>query len=81
MEIVVDFAVEDYVNKKKLNCDCQQCTDDIKAIMLNNLKPMYVVTDKGILYNKVKALNTQFKADILGELTKAIKIVEENPQH
>ena len=70
-----------FLKKEKLACKCEQCLNDIKAITLNNLKPMYVVTEEGILYTKIKELNNQFRADIIGELAKSIKIVEGNPRH
>ena len=81
MEIAVEIILADIMKKEKLKCKCEQCLNDIRAITLNNLKPMYVVTDKGIVYTKIKELNTQFRADIIRELTMAIKNVEDNPRH
>lgn len=62
-------------------CKCDKCRLDIAAIALNKLKPKYIVSDKGKLYAKVEALNYQNEANIIIEITRAIKIVGENPQH
>lgn len=81
MEAAVDLVLREMTKKNELPCSCQQCVNDIKAIALNNLKPMYVVTDEGIVYNRIKELNIQFKADIIRELTSAMRIVGDNPRH
>lgn len=62
-------------------CTCDKCKLDIAAIALNNLKPKYVVTEKGGLFGRVDTLNYQFDVDLIKEITKAIKIVGNEPQH
>ncbi len=62
-------------------CKCQQCRLDIAAIALNNLKPKYVVTEKGYVFSKTDSLKPQFSTDIITEITKAIDIVRNNPRH
>ncbi len=47
----------------------------------NNLKPNYVVTDKGEVYTKINNMNYQFNTDIVAEITKAIQMVRDKPQH
>lgn len=62
-------------------CSCEKCKLDIAALALNNLKPKYVVTEKGKLLGRANNMNQQFNTDVLLEVTKAIKIVGSNPQH
>lgn len=81
MEIVVDEMMPDVLDEKELSCNCQHCIEDIKAITLNNLKPMYVVSKKGILYTKLNEFSIQFRADITKELVSAIEMVKNNPRH
>ncbi|HLS53710.1 MAG TPA: late competence development ComFB family protein [Tissierellaceae bacterium] len=81
MEIAVDMVLKGVLKSKELECMCEKCLDDIRAITLNKLKPMYVVSDEGVLYSKLQELSVQFRADILRELTQAIAIVEESPRH
>ncbi|NLV76509.1 MAG: late competence development ComFB family protein [Tissierellia bacterium] len=62
-------------------CDCDRCRLDIAAIALNNLKPKYVVTEKGGLYAKVDILDYQYDVDLIKEVTQAIEIVNKQPHH
>ncbi|EOD01527.1 late competence development ComFB family protein [Caldisalinibacter kiritimatiensis] len=62
-------------------CHCEKCRMDIAAIALNNLKPKYVVTEKGEAYIKVSELEVQFEVDILKEVIKAIEKVSKEPHH
>lgn len=83
MEVCVDDQLKEILKKQgfRLQCTCDKCIEDIKALTLNNLKPMYVVSDKGIIYSKINELETQFNVDIISELTRAIEIVAQNPKH
>lgn len=81
MEIVVDQMLPDILNERELTCNCEFCIEDIKAIALNNLKPKYVVTKKGILYTKLNEFSVQFRADVTREIVSAIKIVKDMPRH
>lgn len=62
-------------------CDCEHCKMDVMAITLNNVKPKYIVTDKGELYAKLSSLQSQFQADVVTEITKACVTVASNPRH
>lgn len=81
MEIVVDDVLSDILRKQDLECECEVCINDIKAITLNNLRPMYVSTNKGILYSKLNEFSLQSKADVINEITMAIEKVKGNPRH
>nr|WP_300003476.1 late competence development ComFB family protein [Tissierella sp.] len=81
MEIVVEDILASVLKEHKLACDCEICIADVKAITLNNVKPMYVVSNKGLMYNKLNELNMQFKADVVAQLMNSIKIVEAKPSH
>lgn len=81
MEYVVEELLPSIMENCPDACKCQKCISDIKAIALNNLKPLYVVTEKGIIYSKLKELSIQFKTDVVSELTQAIEVVSKNPKH
>lgn len=81
MEDMVGNSLSAILGCSKDICTCPQCIDDIKAIALNNLQPLYFASTKGEIYNKLRVLETQFGTDITRELTKAIDIVRENPNH
>ncbi|NME95274.1 late competence development ComFB family protein [Clostridium cochlearium] len=81
MEVIVDDLFPTIIDEYMDICKCDKCIDDIKAIALNNLKPIYVVSEKGNMYAKSNELNVQFRTDVIKELTEAIEIVSENPRH
>lgn len=81
MEIVVDEVFPSVIEEHELKCDCERCIADIKALTLNDLKPMYVVSEKGVLYTKLNELSNQFKADVWTSLMRAIEKVEKKPSH
>lgn len=62
-------------------CKCDKCKMDIAAISLNNLKPNYVVSEKGKVYSKINNMNYQFNTDIVSAVTSAIELVKNNPKH
>ncbi len=67
---------------KRINsCTCESCILDVKAIVLNNLPPKYVVTRKGQFYTKLSSLQNQFEVDIIASITKASSMVSKNPRH
>lgn len=80
MEELVFGAVQD-LSAKLSTCTCEKCLLDISAIALNELPTKYVVTEKGELYSKIETLKQQFEVDITTAVTKAIRIVNKNPQH
>lgn len=82
---VIENDVIDAINKLGDTagdwCSCKKCKLDIAALALNNLKPKYVVTEEGMLFERANNMNQQFNTDVLLEVTKAIKIVGSNPHH
>lgn len=72
MEILLD---------KMDGCKCDICKRDIFALAINNLKSYYVTTSMGEIMAKLESTKLQFEADIVVEVTKAIKKVHENPNH
>ena len=81
MEIIIDRQLSKVLKSYTDICKCDKCIQDIKAIALNNLKPKYVVTEKGMIYTKTNERAVQFEVDVTRELIKAIEIVSKNPKH
>jgi len=81
MEIVIDNFSPALFNEYKTMCTCSTCIEDIKALALNNLKPLYIVTEEGYAYAKAGELNLQFKPDVVQQLILAIDAVTSNPRH
>lgn len=81
MEDEVIYAINRILKDNEDICTCKKCKLDIAAITLNNLKPKYVVTEKGELYGRINTLDYQFDADLITEIVKAIEIVRNEPRH
>ena len=81
MEILVDKYLPELIKEEAHIMECEKCQEDIKAIALNHLKPMYVVTEKGSVYAKVREFSLQFQSDVTQELVKGIDLVSKRPQH
>ena len=62
-------------------CQCETCRMDVMAIMLNNLKPMYVVTEKGALFAQLEDFDPQNKIDFMTIMSQAVQIVNNGPRH
>ncbi len=69
------------IMKEAEMCECKQCKTDVAAISLNNIRPRYVVSEKGELYTKLDTLDAQNEADVIMQMTKACVIVKNNPRH
>ncbi|MDF2948245.1 MAG: competence protein ComFB [Sedimentibacter sp.] len=66
---------------KKMNCcRCDRCKEDIIAISLNNLKPMYIVATKDEIKQKVHELS-EMSSEVTTEVIKAVLTVRKNPRH
>lgn len=81
MEDAVDHVLPNLMKVFPKICFCEKCMMDIKALALNNLKPHYIVSDKGQLYTKVQEMSIQFEADVMKALIDAIAVVGAKPKH
>ncbi|HWR30222.1 MAG TPA: late competence development ComFB family protein [Negativicutes bacterium] len=81
MEILMWQRLDDVLDSHPGICRCEKCRYDIAALAMNFLPPRYVVTDRGQIYTKIKALEQQFTIDIVSAITHAIKIVNSTPRH
>ena len=80
-ELAVEL-IEKVLNEDKTICRCQLCIEDIFALSLNKLKPLYVQgtfkesTFKG--YDLTKILDRE---KVLTAVHEAIKTVSRHPHH
>ncbi|WP_315069943.1 late competence development ComFB family protein [uncultured Clostridium sp.] len=80
MEIWINDCMEILLEKTD-GCTCDICKRDIFTLSLNNLKPYYVATHLGKVMAKLENTKQQAETDIIVEVTKAMKKVNENPNH
>ncbi|WP_203363337.1 late competence development ComFB family protein [Bacillus sp. REN10] len=80
MEDIVKAIIAEHKDTLKLTCRCDRCLDDLLALSLNHLPPMYVVDDKYRPYVAAKYMvNTQEHANILTTITQASTKIAANP--
>lgn len=81
MERLVDDQFPTIMAKFPGACCCRQCLADIKALTLNNVRPRYVSTDRGDLFERVKTSDMLVKVDVLRAMTEAAEKVINNCRH
>jgi competence protein ComFB len=64
-----------------LACSCDKCQADIVAYALNELKPNYATSQKGLTLIKQNAIDLQLHVDMISALSRAIMAVSNNPRH
>jgi len=79
-EGAVELILDRYFPEAEV-CQCDVCRMDVTAIMLNNLKQKYVVTDKGALYAQLDDFDPQNRVDFITIMNQAAKIVNDSPRH
>ena len=81
MEKMVEIRMEDRMKNGEY-CNCEQCTEDIKCIALNNLPPKYVSTTRGELFTKIdQQMIRQNVLDIDVAVINALEFVAKRPRH
>lgn len=80
MEEIVENTLEEIWHNINV-CRCNQCREDIIAKSLNDLPPMYFVTEEGKTLKKAEAMKTQIEVDVIAGITKAAMVVQQNPRH
>ncbi|RED51725.1 late competence development ComFB family protein [Cohnella lupini] len=82
MEPIVSNLFEDnYLKTNGLKCDCEKCQIDIVLLTLNHVPPHYTSSQAGEAYIKALYQEPQLQSDILRELTKAVQVIQERPNH
>jgi len=79
--IVSDLFEANYVKTRILSCACEKCQLDIVLLALNHVPPRYTSSQAGEAYIKAIYMEPQLQSDVLRELTKAVKVIEEHPNH
>ncbi len=66
---------------KKMNCcKCDRCKEDIVALSLNSLKPMYVVATKDEIKNKITN-SEELGIQVTTAVLKSVLAVRKKPRH
>lgn len=79
-DLVLD-TMESILSKPEFSeiCTCNRCQLDMATYALNHLPTKYTATHRGDVITRVREFEQQFNVDLISVVTKAIKIVSENP--
>lgn len=80
MDALVEEKAPRYIEMFGL-CSCERCAADVKALTLTNLQPAYIVTRRAEAQAMLTVYESRFNSTIFAQLTRACKIVMENPRH
>lgn len=81
MEPIVFAVVQGMSEKNAAQCLCDRCRLDIAALALNSLPPKYVATELGEVVTNVDLASSQWQADVMMAVYKAMDVVKKNPRH
>ncbi len=77
---VLDELLAEYDDKDL--CKCDQCRTDVIYYALNKLKPMYIVSSRGMVhYQNDKRDTAQTDIDIYMVVKEAIDLISKRPRH
>ncbi len=78
VSVILNRVLKDYPDV----CKCQKCLDDMTALVLNSVKPKYVVSEAGKIYTSaLNEINRDEEVFILAQVVQAIETVSKNPRH
>ncbi|MBE6072268.1 MAG: hypothetical protein E7208_09950 [Clostridium butyricum] len=80
MEIWVERCLVEAIEGTGV-CTCNKCLKDIYALSLNNLKPHYIVSMRGIDSEELDYKFETLKDDIMKQIKISIERIKKNPKH
>jgi competence protein ComFB len=82
MEDIVSQYLEEILTQKIDICKCQQCREDMACYALNKVKPMYLVSSRGIIHTQnKKRLNYQDEIDVYSIVSESVNVVSKTKRH
>jgi competence protein ComFB len=82
MEDIVLHYLEEILILKNDICKCEQCKTDMACYVLNKVKPMYVVSSRGIIHaENFKRNYIQEEIDIYSIVAQAVEVVSNKRRH
>ncbi len=82
IEDIVLKYLNDVLSEKNNICKCKQCFNDMACYVLNRIKPMYVVSSRGIIHTENKRReDRQDEIDVYTTISEAIEVVSGTRRH
>ena len=80
MDHLVEMKAPRYIQMFGL-CPCERCAADVRALTLTNLQPAYIVVKRAEANAMLTVYESRFNSTIFAQLTRACKVVMDNPRH
>ena len=80
-EIVVQQALQHYLQNNILTCSCERCQGDIMALALNRLPARYYVSLRGEIMTQWESQALPDQARVMSEVVRAAQQVSATPSH
>ena len=80
MEILTDNILDEILADEKTNRLSKEAVQDVKALALNRLWPMYLTTETGKDFIRKVIIEDKIEQDVIHELRAALDIVRQNPR-
>ncbi len=80
MDYLVETKAPRYIKMFGL-CPCERCSADVRALTLTNLQPAYIVVKRAEAQAMLTVYESRYNSTIFAQLTRACKIVMDNPRH
>ena len=82
VEDLVSKYLDEILTSKDNICKCDQCKTDMACYALNRVKPMYVVSSRGIIHTENKRReDRQDEIDVFTTVSEAVDIVSNTRRH
>lgn len=82
MEDLVISYLEEILDSKKGICKCDFCKTDMAAYALNRVRPMYVVSSRGVVHTEnFKRKRIQEEIDVYALVAEAVDVVSNMKRH
>ena len=81
MEILTDNILDEILAEEKVNRLPKEAVQDVKALALNRLWPMYLTTETGKDFIRKIVVEDKIEQDVIRELRAALDIVRQNPRN
>ena len=80
-DVVIRF-LDEVLEEKDDICKCHQCKLDMACFALNKIRPMYVVSSRGIIHSEAeKRESNQKDIDVMSVVIEAVNVVSKTRRH
>ena len=80
MEQIMSDLLFAYKQALQMSCTCDECLNDVLALVLNRVQPRYVTDDGKIAYVKAEFIDEQQMTTLIVKLAESAKMVSDMPR-